>query len=67
MLWEVEISPKLHDPETERVRQELALLTHGKATEPGIDLSSRGYLLQELRQVNGRTATTVTPSSRLGP
>ena len=28
---------------------------------------SRGYLLQELRQLNGRTATTVTPSSRLGP
>jgi hypothetical protein len=28
---------------------------------------SRGYLLQELRQPNGRTATTVTPNSRLGP
>jgi hypothetical protein len=28
---------------------------------------SRGYLLQELRQASGRTATTVTPSSRLGP
>jgi DNA-binding winged helix-turn-helix (wHTH) protein len=28
---------------------------------------SRGYLLQESRQLNGRTATTVTPSSRLGP
>jgi hypothetical protein len=28
---------------------------------------SRGYLLQELRQTNGRTATTVTPNSRLGP
>ena len=28
---------------------------------------SRGYLLQELSQVNGRTATTVTPSSRFGP
>ncbi len=28
---------------------------------------SRGYLLQELRQLNGRTATTVTPSSRFGP
>jgi len=28
---------------------------------------SRGYLLQELRQTNGRTATTVTPSSRFGP
>ena len=28
---------------------------------------SRGYLLQASRQFNGRTATTVTPSSRLGP
>jgi two-component system OmpR family response regulator len=28
---------------------------------------SRGYLLQELRQVNGRTETTVAPSSRFGP
>jgi two-component system OmpR family response regulator len=28
---------------------------------------SRGYLLQELRQTNGRTATTVTPNSRFGP
>jgi DNA-binding winged helix-turn-helix (wHTH) protein len=28
---------------------------------------SRGYLLQESRQLNGRTATTVTPSSRFGP
>ena len=28
---------------------------------------SRGYLLQEPSQVNGRTATTVTPSSRFGP
>jgi hypothetical protein len=28
---------------------------------------SRGYLLQEPSQLNGRTATTVTPSSRFGP
>jgi DNA-binding response OmpR family regulator len=28
---------------------------------------SRGYLLQESGQPNGRTATTVTPNSRLGP
>ena len=28
---------------------------------------SRGYLLQESAQLNGRTATTVTPSSRFGP
>jgi hypothetical protein len=28
---------------------------------------SRGYLLQEPNQLNGRTATTVTPSSRRGP
>ena len=28
---------------------------------------SRGYLLQDARQVSGRTATTVTPSSRRGP
>jgi phosphoribosylformylglycinamidine synthase len=45
MLWEVEILPTLHDPETERVRKELALLTHGRH-DAGIDLSARGYLLQ---------------------
>ena len=46
MLWEIEILPKLRDAETERVRQELALLTHGRGDRPAIALSSRGYLME---------------------
>src|SRR5262249_55780632 len=46
MLWEIEILPKLRDPETERVRQELALLTHGRENGSAVTLSSRGYLVE---------------------
>src|SRR5262245_65453032 len=46
MLWEIEILPKLHDAETERVRQELALLTHGRGQRSAIGLSTRGYLIE---------------------
>jgi phosphoribosylformylglycinamidine synthase len=46
MLWEIEILPKQHDPETERVRQEVALLTHGKPDVACVDLASRGFLLE---------------------
>jgi phosphoribosylformylglycinamidine synthase len=45
MLWEIEILPRLGDPESDRVRSETALLTHGRATAC-IDLSARGYLLE---------------------
>ena len=41
MLWEVEILPKLHDPESERVRQEVALLTHGSQGEGCTSTSPR--------------------------
>jgi phosphoribosylformylglycinamidine synthase subunit PurSL len=46
MLWEVEILPKHFDPEAARVREELALLTISATEKPGIDLASRGYLLE---------------------
>ena len=46
MLWEVEILPKHHDPESERVRQEVALLTHQHAGDECVDLASRGFLLE---------------------
>ncbi len=46
MLWEIEILPKLHDPESERVNQELSLLTHGKQGEGCIDIASRGFLVE---------------------
>src|SRR5260370_20447 len=46
MLWEVEILPKHHDPESERVRQELALLTHAGQADGCIELASRGFLLE---------------------
>src|SRR5436190_14244153 len=46
MLWEIEILPQLRDAETERVRQELALLTHGRGERSAIGLSSRGYLVE---------------------
>jgi phosphoribosylformylglycinamidine synthase len=45
MLWEVEISGKLHDPERDRVAAEFALLTH---TDTGqlLARTTRGYLLE---------------------
>jgi phosphoribosylformylglycinamidine synthase II len=46
MLWEVEILPRHQDPETERVRQEYALLSHGRDGAPPIDLASRGFVLE---------------------
>ncbi|MBI3409258.1 MAG: phosphoribosylformylglycinamidine synthase subunit PurL [Planctomycetes bacterium] len=44
MLWEVEILPKHHDPESARVRAEFELLTHRVA--PDIRLAARGFLLE---------------------
>lgn len=45
MLWEVEILPKGHDAEAERVCAELALLTH-TPTSRCVERASRGYLLE---------------------
>src|SRR6516165_5675159 len=45
MLWEVEILPKRHEGETDRVREEYNLLTHSKRGNDLITASSRGYLL----------------------
>jgi phosphoribosylformylglycinamidine synthase len=44
MLWEIEILPNHADPETARVNQEVALLTHTSATP--VALASRGFLLE---------------------
>ena len=46
MLWEVEILPKLHDPEKERVCQEFGLFASGPTNRPWVDLATRGYLLE---------------------
>src|ERR1700730_8126645 len=45
MLWEVDILPKCHEGETDRVREEYNLLTHGHLGRDLIVASSRGYLL----------------------
>src|SRR4051812_16214176 len=74
MLWEVEILPRLHDPETERVRQELDLLTHGQSNDSAIDLASRGYLLegdfpqdQAERLLNELLLDPLAEAGRAGP
>src|SRR5262245_19868805 len=46
MLWEVEILPKLHDPERDRVREEFDLFTHSQRGRELIARTSRGYLLE---------------------
>jgi phosphoribosylformylglycinamidine synthase len=46
MLWEVEIKPKGNDPERARVREEYALLTHGKETNGLVTGTAHGYLLE---------------------
>lgn len=46
MLWEVEIVPRGHDPETERVLREYELLTHSRPSAPIVERSARGYLLE---------------------
>jgi phosphoribosylformylglycinamidine synthase len=46
MLWEVEILPKLTDPERERVCEEFDLFTHGRCGHGLIARTSRGYLLE---------------------
>jgi phosphoribosylformylglycinamidine synthase len=50
MLWEVEIQPKLNDPELQRVRDEFNLFTHSQGGRELIERTSRGYILEgELR------------------
>src|SRR4051794_34680247 len=45
MLWEIEILPHHADPETRRVNQEVALLTHSPAANP-VALATRGFLVE---------------------
>jgi phosphoribosylformylglycinamidine synthase len=46
MLWEVEIRPKHHDSERDRVCDEYQLLTHSADAGRLITASSRGFLLE---------------------
>ncbi len=46
MLWEIEIQPKGHDPERDRVAEEYDLLTHGRLRSTPISRASRGYLIE---------------------
>jgi phosphoribosylformylglycinamidine synthase len=46
MLWEIEIQPKGHDPERDRVAEEYDLLTHGREGHALVGRSSRGYLIE---------------------
>src|SRR5262249_23136298 len=46
MLWEVEILPKLHDPERDRVCHEFDLFTHARRGSELVTSTSRGYLLE---------------------
>jgi phosphoribosylformylglycinamidine synthase len=46
MLWEVEILPKRHDPERDRVADEFELFTHLHRGHELIARTSRGYLLE---------------------
>ncbi len=46
MLWEIEIRPRGHDPERQRVCEEFDLLTHSHDGERLVTHSARGYLLE---------------------
>src|SRR4051794_28695826 len=46
MLWEVEIRPKGHDAERDRICEEYNLLTHGQQTVTVVTHSARGYLIE---------------------
>jgi hypothetical protein len=46
MLWEIEIQPKGHDPERQRVAEEYDLLSHSQVGATLIAGSARGYLLE---------------------
>jgi phosphoribosylformylglycinamidine synthase len=49
MLWEVDILPKRHEGETNRVREEYNLLTHGRLGHDLVVTSSRGFLLDGIQ------------------
>jgi phosphoribosylformylglycinamidine synthase len=46
MLWEIEITPKGHDAERDRVVEEFDLLTHSRSGTDLVTESSRGWLLE---------------------
>jgi phosphoribosylformylglycinamidine synthase len=46
MLWEVEIRPKGHDGERDRVCEEFQLLTHAAVDSCPVQASARGYLIE---------------------
>ncbi|HEX5273040.1 MAG TPA: AIR synthase-related protein, partial [Gemmataceae bacterium] len=46
MLWEIEIRPKGHDPERDRVAEEHDLLNHSKVGADLVTGTARGYLLE---------------------
>src|SRR5262245_33787842 len=46
MLWEIEIQPRGHDAERDRVREEFDLLTHARSGDGPVARSARGYLVE---------------------
>src|SRR5262249_50745978 len=46
MLWEIEIRPKGHDGERDRVCEEYDLLTHSPEGAALVTAATRGYLLE---------------------
>ncbi len=46
MLWEIEIRPKGHDGERDRVAEEYDLLTHSSAGRSLVSATARGYLVE---------------------
>ena len=73
MLWEVEITPKGHDAERERVAEEYDLLTHSRRGTELVAHTARGYLLegnlsrgQAERLMNELLVDPVAETGRLG-
>jgi phosphoribosylformylglycinamidine synthase len=46
MHWEIELSPKGHDPESARVAEEYDLLTHSRQGANLVQRATRGYLIE---------------------
>ena len=73
MLWEIEIRPKGHDAERDRVCEEYDLLTHAHDGAALLTAASRGYLLegelsrdQARRLADDLLVDTVAETGRLG-
>src|SRR5437763_858576 len=49
MLWEIEIQPRGHDAERDRVAEEYDLLTHGRDGRALVGRAARGYLVKLTR------------------